>query len=218
MRNRFEASWFTYLPFLDADGGGSGNAGQGGDSSHSSNSGNAGGTGEGSGDGDGDANTGTVTMTQAELDKVIQRRVQRAVKDANDKAKAEADKAAMTESERLKAEKSDLEKAVKAAQEENRRVRVLARAESLAGKAGVRHDRIDDVIGKSELAEISVDDDGKVDGAAITKAIEAVLAKYPEWKAESNGAARSGAEFNGNKRSSADIKPGVDRIRAGYGG
>lgn len=207
MRSRFSAYWYAYLPFLEGDG-----AGAGGSGGTGNDAGNDGGNDDG---GDDDA---TVTMKQSELDTVIKRRVARAVRDADAKAKEEAEKAKLSEAERLKAEKADLEKAIADAKAEARTARVLARAEILASQAGARHDRIEDVIGKADLSEIEVDDKGKVDSAAVTKAIETVLAKYPEWKAEKTGASRSGAEFNGNKRTTADIKPGVDRIRAGYGG
>lgn len=60
---------------------------------------------------------------------------------------------------------------------------IKADATIQAGTLQIRADRIDTVLSMADISKVKVTDN-KVDSAAVKAAIEAVLAKFPEWKTE----------------------------------
>jgi hypothetical protein len=133
---------------------------------------------------------------QAEVDRIASERAQRERKKFADyddlktklstleTAEAERAKAAMTETERVQAEKDD---ALKRAQEaEAQRTEALSKADkrviksefkALAREMGVRADALDDAHVLADLTGVSVDDEGNVVGAK--EAVEALMAAKP---------------------------------------
>lgn len=115
--------------------------------------------------------------------------------------KTAADREKMEETDRLKAEKADADKAVEDARREVLTTRAEVTAERLALKADVDPDRVTRFL---EIAKISdqidgLTDDGKPDEKAITKLVADTLKDWPEFKkAEPGGRGRSGGDFNGH--------------------
>jgi hypothetical protein len=135
-------------------------------------------------------------MTQEEFDAKIAERLARQAKRYGDyddlktklstleTAEAERAKAAMTETERVQAEK---DAAIKRAEDaEAQRTEALSKADkrviksefkALAREMGVRADALDDAHVLADLTGVSVDDDGNVIGAK--EAVEALMAAKP---------------------------------------
>ncbi|NHN31136.1 phage scaffolding protein [Paenibacillus agricola] len=172
-----------YTPLFEADGNGGG--GEGGDNN-----------GDNGNEGADDAGKRTVTMTQADLDALIGREKGRAAKKFADydDLKAERDrlkladderaKAALTETERLQAEKDEaLKKADEADVNAKAKLEAadkrLIRAEfRLAAKeAGIRADALDDAFTIADKAGITVDDEGNVTG--VTDVVDALVKAKP---------------------------------------
>lgn len=130
---------------------------------------------------------------QADLDRIIEQRLNRERKAWEATLKAEKDKAAMSEAERLKAEKDEAEKrAADSIATANARL-VTARAEVALASAGIKPDRIARAIRLLDLSDIAVSESGDPDGAAIKAAVDALLAEWPELK---GAAAAAGGDFS----------------------
>ena len=90
-------------------------------------------------------------------------------------------------------------------------VLIKADATVLAGTLQIRSDRVDTILGMADMSKVKVED-GKVDSAAVKAALEAVLARFPEWKTEgstpstpgfrvgSDGGQPAGADENALRR------------------
>lgn len=158
--------------------------------------------GGGAADKGGDA--GKVAFTpeqQAHIDALIADRVERAKKTAAEQALADAkqqhEREKMDELERVKAEKADAEKAAADAAAERDRIVIEAEAKVAALAAGVSADRLEKVLRLLDLGEASITD-GKVDGAAITAAVEKLRGELPELFGGA-AASRSGGDFSDAK-------------------
>jgi len=121
-------------------------------------------------------------LTQAEVNKLIERRLGRARK-AWEKEQEEArKKEQMTTEERLKAEKEEAEKkALEREASANART-IKAEAKALAASLGVKPERINYAVRLADLSGIEVDDDGEPDTKAIKSALEQVTKDLPELK------------------------------------
>jgi len=173
-----------------------------------------------SGSSDGGEDEGTETLGDAGKQALDRMKAER--EDAKRRAKA-----AETELEKLRnASKSEQEKAVDAARKEgaaeaaqraNDRL-IKAEAKALAATAKFRDPS--DVIAQlgGRLGEIAVDDDGEVDAKAL-KALVDDLAKSKPYLVDSGtgtaSASDAGIGTTGSK-GSADVGPGVDRMRHAY--
>lgn len=150
---------------------------------------------DGGGSGDGDE----PKLTQAEVDAIVEKRLARERKawekrQADEKAKAEMDDA-----ERAKAEKAEAEKAVEEARQEVLTTKVETAAERYAIAAGVKADRVTKFLRLVDLDLDDLTDDGKVDGDAVKKLIDAEVAANPEFKGTtSKGGASGGDDFGGD--------------------
>jgi hypothetical protein len=196
----------------DATGGADGSAG-GGDDEASRATDDAG-TGGGDDNKGGDA--GKVTFTaeqQAHIDALVVDRVERAKKTAKqqalDEAKQQRDREQMDELDRVKAEKADAEKVASAAQARLDGVIIDSEAKVAVLAAGVSADRLEKALRLLDLDGVEVVE-GKVDGAAVTKAVEKLKAEIPELFTV-QAPARSGGDFSGGgqgKRSftTAEVK------------
>ncbi len=216
-------AWLTstgrVLPYIAGGAGdGEGGTGEGGDGT-----GGEGGDGSGQGSGSGETGTGDTGQgegsegegpkltpeQQAIVDAQVTKQVGAAMakkleaerKKWEADAKTAADREKMEETERLKAEKADADKAVEDARHEVLTTRVEVTAERLALKSDVDPDRVARFI---EIAKIgdSIDDltdDGKPDEKAVGKLIADTLKDWPEFKKTAKGrTGNSGGEFNGN--------------------
>ena len=131
------------------------------------------------------------TFTQEDLDKIISKRLDRAQKEWQTQLEDEKKKAAMTEAERLKAEKDEaLSKAAKTEQAANQRL-ISAESKIVAAELGVNPKRINHLLKLADLSAVVVDESGNIDTQAIKQSIEAVLADFPELKG--NGSAVGGS-------------------------
>lgn len=174
----------------DDDVAGGGDGGEGGEGSEGGD--DAGGSDDDKGKGD-----DKVEMTQAELDALIEKRVSKAKKAAEDEAKTKAEREKMDEVERLKAEAADREKADADAKATTnaRIVKTEAKVAALAAK--VRAEDVADFLKLVDLSGIDVDDDGEVDAKALKKAVDSVLAK-PAYKAAFLETAGKGGSSGGD--------------------
>lgn len=203
------------LGLLMLNDGGTGGTGDGGGSGDGDGSGDGAGDGGGtntdstdstdSGDGDGDEDGGEgdatkVTMTQAELNKMLDKRLGRAKSKWESEAKTKADRAKMDEAEKAKAEKADADKAATAAAADAAAARVEAVAVRAAVKADIDPDRIDRFLKVADLnvAEL-VDDDGP-NTVAIGKAITKAVKEWPEFVTKRTPG-RSGGDLGGGSDS-----------------
>lgn len=169
-------------------GGGAGDGGQGGNA--------GGGAGSGEGGEGGQNKPDVVTMSQKELDDLIEGRLGRAKKKWDSDAEEARKKAEMTDSERLKAEKEEADKAskdtVQKAADKVRRSEARARLAS----AGVSPERVDRAVKLLDLADIDVNDDLDVDEKSLKKAIDDLLKEWPELVG-SGGNSAGGSDFIG---------------------
>src|ERR1035437_8273140 len=121
-------------------------------------------------------------MSQEEVDRIVAKRLVRERKTWETEAADKAAKDAMTETERLKAEKTTADAAAKAAVDKaNSRV-INAEAKVQAVDLGVRPDRIGAALRLADLADVTIGDDGEPDSKAIAKAVAEVVTQFPEWK------------------------------------
>lgn len=136
------------------------------------------------------------TFTQAELDELITKRLERERKKYEgfdelktklteyEQAEEERRKAAMSEQERLEAEKAEALK--KAEEAENASAEVLRKANErlinaefrlLAKEAGIRSDALDDAFKLADISGVEVGDDGAVNG--VDDVIKALTESKP---------------------------------------
>lgn len=155
--------------------------------------------------------TGTQMFTQDQLDAIIADRVSREQRKYEKQLEDERATAGKNETDKLTVER---DRAV----EERDRVRNesggrIARSEAkvVAVAEGARSDRVDAVVGNTDLSA-AVDDQGEPDSVKIKEAVQKVLSDYPEWKAnaQSPPANRSGTDMNGGGGSS---EPTLDDFR-----
>jgi hypothetical protein len=215
--------WLTstgrVLPFVaggdgpDGGEGGDGTGGEGGEGTGSDETGNDGGEGD-----DGEAGE-KLTLTQAELDRMIDKRLGRAKTKWETELKAYTDAEGQSEADRLKSEKEAAEQAAQQVTERANQKLIAADAKVAAVGAGAKPDRITALLKLVDLSDIDVDDDGTPDLKAIEKAVKKGLVEYPEFKAGANGGRNgsSGGEFNGNN---GETKPATmaDAVTARLGG
>ncbi len=178
--------------------GGSGdpNAGdKGGEGDKGNKDSNAGDKGGGSGSGGKDPEK--LTMTQADLDAIIERRLARDRKDREKAAEEEKKKAAMTESELLKAEKAEADK--KAADIQSAANTRIARSEFkiAAQAAGVPADRLEAAVRLADLSELTPDEKtGEFSKKDIDNAVKATIKANPFLTAGANGGGSVGGGAN----------------------
>lgn len=119
-----------------------------------------------------------------------------AERQAAEKKKAEAE---MTESERLKAQLTEMERKHFDLLEQVSSARIRAAVESAARKAGVTEDELDTVYALVDLATISVDGDGNVQGAE--EAVKALLKRKPRLLSK----VTSGEDINATARGKGQL-------------
>lgn len=162
------------------------------------------------GDGEGDGGSQLTPEQQTAVDAEVEKRLgaSMAKKIAAEQKKWEkaaaekAEREKMDDAERAKAEKADAEKAAaEKVSGANARL-VKAEAKSAALAAGVKADRVDRFLRNVDLDDIEVDDDGKIDEAAVGKAVKQALDDVPEFKGgASNGkGGASGGDFGGDAK------------------
>jgi hypothetical protein len=134
--------------------------------------------------------TQAATFTQADIDRIVKDRLDRERKAAAEERK----RAEMTEADKLKAEKADLEAKVTEAETRAaaRMVQAEARLQSIA--VGVKPDRIDALLKLADLSTVSTGDNGEPDAKQIKAAIESALKAYPEFKV--GPAAKGGTDYS----------------------
>lgn len=128
---------------------------------------------------------GGKTFSQEELDAVITKRLARERKAWETQLEEEKKKAAMSETERLQAEKAEAEKKSAEVMTKANRALVTAEAKGVAAELGVKPERLAHAVRLAELAEVEVQD-GEVDTAAIKVAMKKVLEELPELKGQPN--------------------------------
>jgi hypothetical protein len=162
---------------------------------------------------------GEKLFSQEDLDKIIQKRLARERKSWETQLEEEKKKASMSEAERLKAEKEEVEARLTALQTEHSKRLINAEAKLIATELGVKADKMKYLMKLVDLDEVTLDEDGNVDTEELTKSIQAVLDAIPELK---GGVVipKAGAEFNGNVDSSnqatssfADVINAIGRKR-----
>lgn len=149
------------------------------------------------------------TFTQAELDAIVARAKRQAEKKTREELEAEAQRAAMTENERLKAEREEADRQAAEAKAERDRILVEAEAKVAALAAGIPQARLEKALRLLDLSHVEVED-GSIDAKAIAGAVEALKREIPELFA-SGTPPRSGGDFQkgeGGKRTwtAAEVK------------
>lgn len=139
---------------------------------------------------------------QAHIDGLISKAHGKAKTQTEAEFKKWLDQQAMTESDRLKAEKVDAEKAVADAKAEVLATRVEAAAGRAAVAAGVNAAKVDRFMRLVDLDVEALTADGKPDADAIKAHVAKVVEEWPEFKASGAGNGQggngsSGGEFNG---------------------
>ena len=134
---------------------------------------------------------------QAQIDELVAERVKRAEKNARQAALKEAEterqRAEMDELERVKAEKEEADHRAAEARADRDRVLVDAEAKFAILAAGVPAERLAKALRLLDLDSVEVED-GRIDPAAVRRAVEALKAEIPELFAVP-GPARSGGDF-----------------------
>jgi len=175
-------------------GGGAGSGGDGGSGAGASGgdggAGGSAGSGTGTG-GDGGHNEPEKTFTQKDLDDIISRRLSRERKAWQEQLEEEKKKAAMTEAERLKAEKEEAEKKGKAAMEAANKRLVKAEVKAAAAEMGLID--ADAAYALLDKDTIEVTDSGDVKG--VKKALEALVKERP-WLKKAAGSGSVGGGSN----------------------
>ncbi|MCL5291288.1 MAG: DUF4355 domain-containing protein [Actinobacteria bacterium] len=209
----FQANRHPFVhSFADDDkGGGSGSAGGNDGSDGTGNTGDAGkNSGDGTGDtgkkpNDGDGNVGKTTLTQEQVDDVLKKRLARERKTWEAELEEEKKKAQMSEAEKAKAEKEAAEKKANDAIDKANQRLLEAEAKIQASALGVKVERLGFVLKLTDLSEIEVDEDGKIDSAVVKAAVEAVLTAVPELKGEQVAGTRGD-----NNPAGGNQTPGID--------
>lgn len=193
------ASLAGLILFTPDDGAGSGDAGDagssGGDDSADSDTGSQ---GDDAGSSDPKSDAEEPKFTQAQVAEMVAKERAKAQRAAEADAAKKAERAKLDETERLKAEKADAEKAAEAriAAANARLVAADAKSEALA--AGVKPDRVPAFLRLVDTDNIAVDDDGNVDAKALKTAVADALKVVPEFKAPANtGGGQLGGDMNG---------------------
>jgi hypothetical protein len=170
---------------------------------------------------------------QAHIDKLIGKAKGTAKTAAEKELKTWLEQQSMTEADRLKAEKAQLEQEREAARAEILTTKIETAAERAAIAAGVKPDRVDrflrlvDLTDRDELTA-----DGKPDSDAITAAVAKALGDVPEFKGEparpSGSSGSDGMNGNGDRKtwtreeiakmSVADFEKHEDEINAALAG
>ena len=134
---------------------------------------------------------------QTQIDELVAERVKRAEKNARQAALKEAEterqRAEMDELERAKAEKAEANQRAAEAQADRDRVLVNAEAKVAILAAGVPAERLAKAHRLLDLGSVEVED-GRIDTAAVRRAVEVLKAEIPELFAAA-GPARSGGDF-----------------------
>jgi len=141
----------------------------------------------------------TLTMTQAELDAIVKREKAKQEKATKAEAEEAARVAALSETDRLKAEKVAADAKTTAAIETGKAALVRADAKLAAVVAGASIEKAPLVLRLADLSDIDVTDDVP-DAVAIKAAIEKVKAEVPELFVAA-GTERSGGDFQGGSSS-----------------
>jgi hypothetical protein len=135
---------------------------------------------------------------QAQIDELVAERVKRAEKNARQtalkEAEAERRKGEMDELERVRAEKEEADQRAIDALAERDRVLVNAEARVAVLAAGVPAERLPKALRLLDLDGVEVAD-GRIDAAAVRKAVETLKAEIPELFALP-GPPRSGGDFS----------------------
>lgn len=191
-------------------------AGEGGD-------GGAGGaSGAGDGGQGGDGGDAGKTFTQADVDRIIAQRLQRATAEYSDYAELKEKASQLDELQAQNA--SDHEKALAAARKEVRdevtgKTRAqLVNAEARALAAAAKFRDPGDVIAQlgAKLADVAVDDDGLVDGVAVKELVEA-LAKDKPYLVETGDDGKHQVPGAGARGGDQVVtSPGIGTLRAAY--
>jgi hypothetical protein len=188
-----------FVLFRPDDGGGAG-GGAGGNDDDDSKKGAAGGDDKGgAGAAGGDAKVTFTPEQQAHIDSLVADRVDRAKKATQKQTKteleAEANRAAMGETERLKAELEDEKKKTQATtQQANERILRTEAKLQLTAK-GYSPEQAAVLMRAIDLSAVDFDDAGEFDAKAVSDAIDAVAKVMPP--ATSAGTQRSGPDFKG---------------------
>jgi hypothetical protein len=169
----------------------------GGDGGTDGGAGGSGGSDDGGEGNEPPTKTESKTFTQEDVDALIGKRLAQERRQWEADAKQAAEREKMDEAERLKAEKADAEKAAADRVAAANQTLVKADAKVAAIAAGVKAERIDAFLRHVDTADIAVDDDGSVDGAAVKAAVDKALADVPEFKAAPGTPGRSGGELDG---------------------
>lgn len=132
------------------------------------------------------------TFTQDDVEKLIHKRVMQERKAWEAKQEEETKRAQMSAEEKLKADLSAAEQRGKQALQEadNRVVRAESRVVAVA--LGIKPERVSAALKLADLSQVTVDETGEPDGAAIKAALEAVLTDLPELKGEQGQRAAGG--------------------------
>lgn len=141
-----------------------------------------------------------VEMSQEDLQAIIDKATARGAKAARKELETEAQKASMSEMERLQAEKAEVEQRAAELQAKSDAKLIRADAKLAAQTAKVKSDRIDAFLKLVDLSGVEVDDDGNVDTKALKKLIDAGVKDYPEFI--DNGTQpppRGGGQHNGDE-------------------
>ena len=169
------------------------------------------------------AGDGAKTYTQAELNALIEKRLARERKKYNQNNNAAqqntnegapAAEGTLTTVEVDVTEDARNQAAAIIAQANQRLIQAIAQSE--ATKLNINPDYIADAVRLADLSAVKVNDDGTVDSASITAALEAVLARMPVLKATTEtpaggfkvGGQGSNNQSNGwtNNKASGDTK------------
>lgn len=107
----------------------------------------------------------------------------------------------------------DLEQQLAAAQQKANNALIKAEAKVAAMSLGVRADRVNHVIRLATLKDVTIDEDGAIDAAAVKAAIEQVLKEIPELKQSEEN--RPGFKIGGAGQQAPannDIKSQISQI------
>lgn len=151
------------------------------------------------------------TFSQDELDAIISKRLARERKAWETQMEEEKKKAAMSETERLQAEKDAAEKKATDAMDRAHRVLITAEAKAVAAQLGINPDRLTYAVKLADLDGIEVDDEGSADTGAIQKAMEAVLEDLPELKVTKQRDIGGGTNPGGRPPTNADMNAFIRR-------
>ncbi|NMF27946.1 hypothetical protein [Cellulosimicrobium aquatile] len=180
----------------------------------------AGGAGDGGPGGDG-SDAGK-TFTQADVDRIIAQRLQRATSEYSDYAELKEKASQFDELQAQNAtdhEKALAERERKVREEVTGKTRAqLVNAEARALAAAAKFRDPGDVIAQlgAKLADVAVDDDGLVDGVAVKELVEA-LAKDKPYLVETGDDGKHQVPGAGARGGDQVVtSPGIGTLRAAY--